>query len=116
MKNDFRIALNELNVEISKFGAKMEKLFPSEVSKVDPHQVLTLPIEELGEKTKASKKTMKELTSKRNEILQMSKKIQDDEKILDVLVKGCLARSAQYKFYIAIEMVAKSSNPSYLCI
>ena len=92
----FRIALSELNVEVSKFGAKLEKLFPSDVSKPDLPQILSLPLDELIERKKIGKKTAKELFSKRTEILEMSRKIQDDEKLLDVLAKGCLARSATH--------------------
>ena len=109
----FRIALSELNVEISKFGAKLEKLFPSEVSKPDLQQILSLPLEDLIERKKIGKKTSKEIFSKRIEILEMSKKIQDDERVLDVLAKGCLARSAVH-FLTSFFKVGLHSGGSFI--
>lgn len=85
--------MSELNVEISNFGAKIRKLFPTEVSvNLDFQSLASLPLEDLCRSKKIGSKKIKDLLSAQNGMSQMSKKIEKDEIFLDVLAKGCLAR------------------------
>ena len=52
----------------------------------------SFPVDELCREKKIGGKVAKELVAKRNHIVAMSQKVQSDEKFLDVLAKGCLAR------------------------
>lgn len=85
--------MSELNIEISNFGAKIQKLFPSDVpNNLDYQSLISLPLEELCRLKKIGSKKMKDLISAQNGMAQMSRKIEADESFLDVLAKGCLAR------------------------
>jgi hypothetical protein len=78
-----------LNVEISNFGSKLKKVFSTDYNS---ESLISLPIESLCREKKLAGKLSKELVAKQKEIVKMSLKVQTDEKFLDILAKGCLAR------------------------
>jgi hypothetical protein len=79
-------------MEVSKFGAKLKQLFPSEAAGLDDQLILALPIEDLCRASKIGGKMSQELAENRGEIAKLSQKLRDDQMFLDVLAKGCIAR------------------------
>ena len=67
----------------------MKKVFATEYNS---DSLISLPIESLCREKKLAAKLSKELIAKQKEIAKMSLKLETDEKFLDILAKGCLAR------------------------
>jgi hypothetical protein len=87
-----RLAFSELSLEVSNFGSKLVKVFGSSLSSEQLHHIPTLPIEAMCRDKKVAAKLTKELIARQSEISATTQRIQNDEKLLDILAKGCLAR------------------------